>query len=75
MLLKTTLEDAKKQIPIEMAIPHETPDGVSVQCYVGDLDGMAHFVAGLSCPVVIHKPVELRQVLERLIQKLSTILS
>ncbi len=68
VLLKTTLEEAQRRVPPAFAVLDQEPDGVSFRCYVDNLDWVAYVLAGLSCPVVIRQPLELRDAMRRLAQ-------
>jgi predicted DNA-binding transcriptional regulator YafY len=60
VLLKTTLAEARGQIPPALATLEETENGVIMRCYVNQLEWIAHVLAGLGCPLVIQQPDELR---------------
>ncbi len=68
VLLKTTLEEAQRRVPPAFAVLDQEPDWVSFRCYVDNLDWVAYVLAGLSCPVVIRQPLELRDAMRRLAQ-------
>lgn len=68
VLLKTTLEEAQRRVRPAFAILEQESDGVSFRCYVDNLDWVAYVLAGLSCPVVIRQPLELRDAMRRLVQ-------
>jgi predicted DNA-binding transcriptional regulator YafY len=63
VLLKTTLEEARRQLSPAFATLEETPDGVLMRCYVNTLEWMVQVLAGLGCPLVIQEPAELREAL------------
>jgi len=73
VLLETTLEEAQQMVPPALATLEQTPGGVVLRCYVGNLDWIAHFVAGLRCPLVVRQPPELREALRRLAAKVVEI--
>jgi predicted DNA-binding transcriptional regulator YafY len=59
VLLETSMERARDQVPPMLASLEETEGGVMMRCSVSDLDGMARFLAGLFCPFVAKSPPEL----------------
>jgi len=61
--LDTTLEEALRITHQPVAYFTEVNNGVVFRCDVEDLPWMAHFLAGLALPFVIHHPPELRTVL------------
>lgn len=65
VLLETSMERARDQVPSMLASLEEAEGGVMMRCSVSDLDGMAHFLAGLFCPFVVKSPTELGEALER----------
>lgn len=65
VLLKTSMERARDQVPPMLASLEEAESGVIMRCSVSDLDGMARFLAGLFCPFVVKSPPELGEALER----------
>jgi len=73
VLLKTTLEEAQQMIPAGLATLEQSPDGVILRCYVQHLDWLAHFLAGLHCPLIVRQPPELREALKRLAEKIHAI--
>jgi predicted DNA-binding transcriptional regulator YafY len=67
VLLETSLEDARAQVPRAFATLEETGDGeVLLRCRVQCLGWVAHYLAGLGCPLVVRRPEELREELRRL---------
>lgn len=70
VLLKTTLEEAQKMVPPALATLEQTPDGIVLRSYVTHLDWIAHFLAGLDCPLVIRQPIELYDALQKLAEKI-----
>jgi predicted DNA-binding transcriptional regulator YafY len=72
VLLKTTLEEAQRRVPPAMAVLDQESEGVSFRCYVDHLDWVAYILAGLSCPLLIRQPVELRDAMRRLAQEIAT---
>jgi predicted DNA-binding transcriptional regulator YafY len=73
VLLQTTLEEAQRMVPPALATLEQAPEGVILRCYVDHLDWIAHFLAGLDCPIEIRQPAELRQALQSLAEKIHTL--
>ncbi len=73
VLLQTTLEEARRMVPPALATLEQAPEGVVLRCYVDHLDWIAHFLAGLNCPLNIRQPAELRQSLKSLAEKIHTL--
>jgi predicted DNA-binding transcriptional regulator YafY len=65
VLLRTSLEHAREQVPQMVASLEEVEGGVLMRCTAESLDGMARFLAGLFCPFVVKRPEELREALEQ----------
>ena len=70
VLLETTLEEARQQVPPVIATLEQVPGGVMLRCSVGYLEWMAHFLSGLRCPFIVFQPPELRDELQRLAQRI-----
>ncbi len=66
VLLKTTMEDAQRQVPPTLATLDQEASGVVLRCFVQRLDWFAHVLVGLTCPLVIRRPPELREALRQL---------
>ena len=66
VLLDTSLEEAQRVIPPQVATLESTPAGVVFRDYAEDLDWIARLLVGLGCPFVVREPPELRQTLARL---------
>jgi predicted DNA-binding transcriptional regulator YafY len=73
VLLQTTLEEAQRMVPPALATLEQAPEGVVLRCYTEHLDWIAHFLAGLDCPLEIRQPAELRQALQSLAEKINAI--
>ncbi len=71
VLLRTTLADARHQVPPALATLDETDEGVVMRCFVMELDWMARVLARFACPFVIHHPPELRDELRKVAQQLT----
>ncbi len=63
--LQTKLEEAQRQLRIPKAFFEEVSDGVLFRVDVGDLPWMARLLAGLGIPFIVHRPLELREVLRQ----------
>lgn len=69
VLLETTLDEARRLVPAAYGTLEETPRGVLVRGQMQDQQDvgmLAHLLAGLGCPLVVHQPPELRDELRRL---------
>ena len=66
VLLHTTLEEARRNVPASLALLEQRPVGVWLRASINDLDRMARTLVGLACPLAIHRPPELRAALRRL---------
>ena len=65
VLLETSLEHAREQVPPMLASLEETEDGVLLRGTTDSLDGMSRFLASLFCTFVVREPDELRAALGR----------
>ena len=63
VLLRTPIAAARECVPASMALLEETSEGVVLRCAVQDLEWFARVLVGLSCPVVVRAPPELRKAL------------
>jgi len=70
VLLETTLEEARQRVPPVIATLEQAPDGVLMQCSVGNLEWITHFLVGLDCSFVVRQPPELRDELRKLADKI-----
>lgn len=73
VLLETTLEEARQIVPPVIATLEQAPGGVLMQCSVGHLGWIAHFLAGLECSFLVRNPPELRDELRNLSEKIAQI--
>jgi predicted DNA-binding transcriptional regulator YafY len=71
VLLKTTLAEARRQLPPALAILEETADGVLMRCHVDSMEWIAYLLAGLDCSFIIQEPAELREALAKLGARLA----
>jgi predicted DNA-binding transcriptional regulator YafY len=65
VLLETTPEGAREQVPSMGVTLEEVGEGVLMRCSTSDLAWMARVLAGLSFPFVVRRPPELREALGR----------
>ena len=65
MLLETGEEEARAQLPSMGLTLEQTEGGTLLTCPTRDLGWMARVLAGLDCPFVVRRPVELRKALGR----------
>src|SRR6266851_2371420 len=61
--LETTLEEVQRQTRFPKAMFEEMDNGVILRVDVEDLPWMARLLAGLGIPFIVHRPLELRDVL------------
>lgn len=71
VLLATTLEQAKRRVPLHLATFEETRDGVILRQNAENLEDTARQLVGLGFPFVVRQPEELRDVLRVLAAELS----
>ena len=71
VLLETTLEEAQQMVPPTLATLEQVAEGVVLRCYVGHFGWIAHFLAGLDCPMVVRQPPELRAALLELAKRIT----
>jgi predicted DNA-binding transcriptional regulator YafY len=65
VLLKLSLAEAQHRVPPEMATLEAIPEGVILRCNVQELNWLGWWLVGLECPLVVRRPVELRDVLRQ----------
>lgn len=63
--LEITLEEIQRKTRLAKAHFEEVENGILLRGDVEDLPWMAHFLAGLGVPLVIHRPPELRLALQQ----------
>jgi predicted DNA-binding transcriptional regulator YafY len=76
--LDLTLEDATRRIPATMASLEEDEQSgqrVIMRGYASDLAWLAHFLAGLRCPLIVVSPPELRDHLLALAEHIGQIVA
>ncbi len=66
VLLDAPLAAVQERVPAWLATLEETPDGVVLYARAERLDGMARFLASLTCRFVVRRPAELGAELHRL---------
>ena len=66
VLLETSIERAREVVPRSLATLRPVEGGVLMGCTVQRLGWLAHFLAGLCCPLIVRRPPELREELRRL---------
>lgn len=71
VLLETTLESARELIPPALATLEQEEHGVVLRCYVGNLEWIAYFLAGLGCAFVVRQPMELREELRKVARSIA----
>ncbi|WP_028973905.1 helix-turn-helix transcriptional regulator [Spirochaeta cellobiosiphila] len=75
ILLKTTLEKAKRLLPSEIYLLEETSDGVKYCQTTSRLDWLAYSLLNIDIPFVIKKPIELYNIIEVISEKSARIVS
>ena len=70
VLLDLPVDEAAQRIPATLGELIETEDGTLLRMRVGSLDWMAGVLAGLDCPFAIRRPVELRDSVRALGERL-----
>jgi predicted DNA-binding transcriptional regulator YafY len=70
ILLQTTIEEARRLVPSGAELLEETAEGVILRRAVRKLEWMAYFLIGLEFPAIIREPVELREIMRQLAQKM-----
>ena len=70
-MLSTSLAAAQAIVPATFATLEDTPDGVLLRAYDGDLGHAARFLVGLGCPFRVLDPPELRDALRRLTSQIA----
>jgi predicted DNA-binding transcriptional regulator YafY len=74
-LIAAPLAEVYRATPPAFATLEETPDGVLLRAYVGDLDDAAHLLVGLNLPFRVRQPPELLDALRRLADEISAIVT
>ena len=65
VVLKTTLEEAQRRIPLGSALLTPTREGIEARAHVDDLDRLARLLLSIGCDFVVRAPSELRTALGR----------
>lgn len=71
VLLKATLDQVRRAIPLTYAALEERRNGILLRIYDDDLDGLARFLVNLGCPFVVIQPPELLEALEQLAARIA----
>ena len=66
VILKTTLESARRAIPAGLGVLEPHPAGVRLCTSIASLDWMARYLVGLGFPVIVCQPPELREAFQHL---------
>jgi predicted DNA-binding transcriptional regulator YafY len=70
VLLKTTMEQAQRHIPNDMAILEQADNGVIMKLYMNEFDWLARFLMRTGVEFTIFQPRELRQRVRELAQEI-----
>jgi len=70
--LETTLEEVQRQTRFPKAMFEEVDNGVILRVDVEDLPWMARLLASLGIPFIVHRPLELRDVLRQYARTLAS---
>ena len=73
VLLETTPEEARGQLPKMGVSLEETQEGVIMRSSTSDLAWMSRVLAGLSFPFLVREPPELREALRRLAAEVAAL--
>jgi len=71
VLLKTSLEYARRNLPAGLANLEDVGDGVLLRTSLDDLDDFARTLIGLACPFTVRKPAELRTTLKSIARDIA----
>ena len=71
VLLKASVEEARRLVPPHTATLEPREDGVLLCFYVDSLDWIARVLVGLGLPFVVREPPELREALHRLADQIE----
>ncbi|MFN8420093.1 MAG: YafY family protein [Anaerolineae bacterium] len=73
VILHTSLEQAQRLIPPSLGLLKQTENGIRFTCYFQRLEWITHFLAGLDVPMTLIKPLELRNEMQKLAQRIERI--
>lgn len=73
VLLLTSMEEAQRWVSVVLATLEKVPEGVLLTTDGGSYDWVAQYLVGLPFPVVVRKPPELMEALQRLQARASSI--
>lgn len=62
--MQTSLVEARRIFPADMALLEPEEDAVVMRCYTNQLDWIARWLLRIPCPFVIVQPIELRQMVK-----------
>ena len=71
VLLGLPGEEARRRVPPAYGTLEAAPDGTLFRCRFDDLDGLARYLVGLGCPLVVRQPAELRDAFRRLASEIA----
>jgi predicted DNA-binding transcriptional regulator YafY len=69
VLLELPMSEVQRQIPPGSAIFEERTNGVIIRFYSDDLNVTARYLLLLGCPFVIHRPTELQEAMQALVNQ------
>ncbi len=72
--MNTTMAEARKVFPADMALLEANNDGVMMRCYSNQLDWLVQYILRISCPFVIVQPTELNQLVRVAAQRIIRML-
>ncbi len=75
ILLETTLEQARCDVPAAFALLEERPDGILLRVYDDDLAHVARFLVKLGCPFHVLQPRELLEAIRQLAENMLRIVT
>lgn len=67
--MQTTLEEARKIFPPDMALLEPDGDAVVMRCYTNQLDWIARWMLRIPCPFQIESPPEMRQLVREMAEQ------
>ena len=70
VLLQTTLTEIQCHISPAMAMLEQEDEGVALRCNAESLEWIAYILISLRCPFIVRKPLELRDTLKQIAQRI-----
>ncbi len=67
--MQTTMAEARKIFPQDMALLEQDGADVVMRCYTNQLEWIARWMLRIPCPFVIESPAEMRQLVRELAEK------